>query len=103
AAAARCGMDAAGTRTVRRAGLVHELGRGAVSGATWGKPGPLTAEEWEQVRLHPYRTERVLSRAAFLAGLTPVACAHDERLDRSGSHRGMPPARVPIPPRRPAP
>jgi hypothetical protein len=58
AAAARCGMDAAGTRTVRRAGLVHDLGRVAVSAATWGKPGPLTADEWEQVRLHPYRTER---------------------------------------------
>jgi HD domain len=62
AAAARCGMDAAGTRTVRRAGLVHDLGRVAVSAATWGKPGPLSADEWEQVRLHPYRTERVLSR-----------------------------------------
>ncbi|MGE5289380.1 MAG: HD-GYP domain-containing protein [Micromonosporaceae bacterium] len=73
AAAARCGIDAAGTRTIRRAGLVHDLGRVAVSAATWGKPGPLNADEWEQVRLHPYRTERVLSRAAFLAGLAPVA------------------------------
>jgi HD-GYP domain-containing protein (c-di-GMP phosphodiesterase class II) len=99
AAAARCGMDAAGTRTVRRAGLVHDLGRVAVSAATWGKPGPLTADEWEQVRLHPYRTERVLSRAAFLAGLTPVACAHHERLDRSGYHRGMSAAELTMPAR----
>ena len=99
AAAARCGMDAAGTRMVRRAGLVHDLGRVAVSAATWGKPGPLSAEEWEQVRLHPYRTERVLSRAAFLAGLTPVACAHHERLDRSGYHRGMPAAELTMPAR----
>ncbi len=94
AAAARCGMDAAGTRTVRRAGLVHDLGRVAVSAATWGKPGPLSADEWEQVRLHPYRTERVLSRAAFLADLAQVACAHHERLDRSGYHRGMPAAEL---------
>jgi HD-GYP domain-containing protein (c-di-GMP phosphodiesterase class II) len=42
--------------------------------------------------LHPYRTERVLSRAPFLADLVPVACAHHERLDRSGYHRGMPAA-----------
>ena len=99
AAAARCGMDTAGTRTVRRAGLVHDLGRVAVSAATWGKPGPLSADEWEQVRLHPYRTERVLSRAAFLAGLAPVACAHHERLDRSGYHRGMPAAELTMPAR----
>jgi len=99
AAAARCGMDTAGTRTVRRAGLVHDLGRVAVSAATWGKPGPLSADEWEQVRLHPYRTERVLSRAAFLADLAPVACAHHERLDRSGYHRGMPAAELTMPAR----
>jgi len=99
AAAARCGMDAAGTRTVRRAGLVHDLGRVAVSAATWGKPGPLSADEWEQVRLHPYRTERVLSRAAFLADLAQVACAHHERLDRSGYHRGMPAAELTMPAR----
>jgi HD-GYP domain-containing protein (c-di-GMP phosphodiesterase class II) len=92
-------MDAADTRTVRRAGLVHDLGRVAVSAATWGKPGPLSADEWEQVRLHPYRTERVLSRAAFLADLTPVACAHHERLDRSGYHRGMSAAELTMPAR----
>lgn len=99
AAAARCGMDAAGTRTVRLAGLVHDLGRVAVSAATWGKPGPLSAEEWEQVRLHPYRTERVLSRSAFLASLSPVASAHHERLDRSGYHRGMAAAELTMPAR----
>jgi HD-GYP domain-containing protein (c-di-GMP phosphodiesterase class II) len=71
----------------------------AVSAATWGKPGPLSADEWEQVRLHPYRTERVLSRAAFLADLTPVACAHHERLDRSGYHRGMSAAELTMPAR----
>jgi DNA-binding CsgD family transcriptional regulator len=99
AAAARCGMDAAGIRAVRRAGLVHDLGRVAVSAATWGKPGPLSADEWEQVRLHPYRTERVLSRAAFLAGLAPVASAHHERLDRSGYHRGLAAAELAMPAR----
>ncbi len=99
AAAARIGMDTGGVRTVRRAGLVHDLGRVAVSAATWGKPGPLTADEWEQVRLHPYRTERVLSRAPFLADLAAVACAHHERLDRSGYHRGTPAAELSMPAR----
>ncbi len=99
AAAPRCGMDAADTRAVRRAGLLHDLGRVAVSAAIWGKPGPLSADEWEQVRLHPYRTGRVLSRAAFLADLAPVACAHHERLDRSGYHRGMSAAELSMPAR----
>ena len=54
----------------------------------WQKPGPLTADEWEQVRLHPYHTERVLSRSPFLSALAPVAGAHHERLDGSGYHRG---------------
>jgi HD-GYP domain-containing protein (c-di-GMP phosphodiesterase class II) len=48
----------------------------------------LTADEWEQVRLHPYQTERVLSRSPFLAGLAPIAAAHHERIDGSGYHRG---------------
>ena len=92
-------LEDAGIRTIRRAGLVHDLGRVAVSAAIWGRPGPLSADDWEQVRLHPYRTERVLSRAAFLTDLAPVACAHHERLDRSGYHRGMPAAALTMPAR----
>ncbi len=60
----------------------------AVHARIWQKPGPLTADEWEQVRLHPYHTERVLSRSPFLSALSPIARAHHERLDGSGYHRG---------------
>jgi HD-GYP domain-containing protein (c-di-GMP phosphodiesterase class II) len=67
---------------------VHDLGRVAVQPRIWLKQGPLTADEWEQVRLHPYHTERVLSRSPFLSALAPVAGAHHERLDGSGYHRG---------------
>ena len=88
AAAQRCGLDGAGVTATRRAGLVHDLGRVAVHPRIWQKAGPLTADEWEQVRLHPYHTERVLSRSPFLSGLAPVAGAHHERLDGSGYHRG---------------
>ncbi len=88
AAATRCGIDTTGSATVRRAGLVHDLGRVAVQTRIWQKPGPLTADEWEQVRLHPYHTERILSRSPFLAALSSVAGAHHERLDGSGYHRG---------------
>jgi HD-GYP domain-containing protein (c-di-GMP phosphodiesterase class II) len=88
AAARRCRIDPAGTTTLRRAALVHDLGRVAIGAQIWQKPGPLNADEWEQVRLHPYHTERVLSRSPFLSALASVAGAHHERLDGSGYHRG---------------
>ena len=100
AAAQRCRMDDAGVAALRRAALVHDLGRVVVPARVWQKPGPLNADEWEQVRLHPYYTERVLGRSEFLASLAPIAGAHHERLDGSGYHRGAagaeltPPARV---------
>jgi HD-GYP domain-containing protein (c-di-GMP phosphodiesterase class II) len=87
AAAQRCGLDGVAAESIRRAGLVHDLGRVAVHPRIWQKPGPLTADEWEQVRLHAYHTERVLSRSPFLSGLSPVAESHHERLDGSGYHR----------------
>ena len=99
AAAAACGMGAADIGATTRAGWVHDVGRVAVSASTWGKAGPLSADEWEQVRLHPYRTERVLSRAAFWRDLKPIAGAHHERLDRSGYHRGASAAEVAMPAR----
>jgi len=51
------------------------------------------------VRLHPYHTERVLSRSPFLAALAPVAGAHHERLDGSGYHRACRGAELPLPAR----
>ena len=46
--------------TLRRAALVHDIGRVAVPVSVWAKPGPLTRGEHEQVRLHAYHSERVL-------------------------------------------
>jgi HD-GYP domain-containing protein (c-di-GMP phosphodiesterase class II) len=74
---------------VRRAALVHDLGRVAVATSVWNKPAALTADEWEHVRLHAYHTERVLSRSRALAKLGSIAGAHHERLDGSGYHRGV--------------
>jgi len=88
AAAERCRLEGEQQIAVRRAGLVHDLGRVAVHPRIWGKPERLTPGEWEEVRLHPYQTERILSRSAFFSALAPVAAAHHERLDGSGYHRG---------------
>ena len=88
AAARRCGIDEAGVAGIRRSALVHDVGRVAVDSRIWQKPGTLSAAEWEHVRLHPYQTERVLSRSPFLSALAPVAGGHHERIDGSGYHRG---------------
>ncbi len=89
AAAQRCRMDEGGLAALGQAALVHDLGRVAAPARIWQKPGPLNADEWEQVRLHPYYTERVLARSEFLASVASVAGAHHERLDGSGYHRGV--------------
>jgi HD-GYP domain-containing protein (c-di-GMP phosphodiesterase class II) len=73
---------------VRRAGRVHDLGRVAVPVRVWNHPGSLATGDWEQVRLHAYYTERVLSRMSTLAAVADVASFHHERLDGSGYHRG---------------
>jgi putative nucleotidyltransferase with HDIG domain len=86
AAAEHLRLDA---RAVRRAALVHDVGRVAVSVLVWDKPGPLNADERERVRLHPYHGERVLARAGSLSSLATLAAAHHERLDGSGYHRGL--------------
>lgn len=88
-AAEICGLPAEEVVRVRRAGLVHDIGRSAVSPGIWGRSGPLTADDREQVRLHPYHTERVLAPSPFLRELSSIATAHHERLDGTGYHRGL--------------
>jgi HD-GYP domain-containing protein (c-di-GMP phosphodiesterase class II) len=88
-AARHAGFPERNVVVLRRAGLVHDLGRSGVPNIIWDKPGPLTFLEWERVRLHPYYTERVLARVPALAHVAAIAVAHHERLDGSGYHRGL--------------
>ena len=83
------GLHDAACAGLRRAGLVHDLGRVAVENGIWDKAGPLTTAEWERVRLHPYYTERILSRCGPLAAFREAASSHHERLDGSGYHRAL--------------
>jgi HD-GYP domain-containing protein (c-di-GMP phosphodiesterase class II)/DNA-binding CsgD family transcriptional regulator len=104
AAAAQLGLGGAEQDRVRRAALVHDLGKIAVpyrlleraddDTGTLLRPGG-TAELTEPVRLHPYYAQRILSRVRPLADLAADVAAHHERLDGSGyplglSGQGMP-------------
>ncbi|HXY17054.1 MAG TPA: HD domain-containing phosphohydrolase [Gaiellaceae bacterium] len=86
---AQLGLPQDDLDTLRRAGLVHDLGRLGVSNAIWDKRGPLGAGEWERVRMHPYLTERMLHQSASLAPLAEIAVQHRERLDGSGYPRSL--------------
>jgi HD-GYP domain-containing protein (c-di-GMP phosphodiesterase class II) len=88
-AAAQLGLPDAEARTLRRAGLLHDLGRLGVSNAIWDKPGPLGAGEWERIRIQPYLTQRMLNQSPALAPLGAIAVQHRERLDGSGYPGGL--------------
>jgi HD-GYP domain-containing protein (c-di-GMP phosphodiesterase class II) len=89
AAALRAGLGEHGAAELRRAGLLHDVGRLGVSNTIWDKAGPLSETEMERVRMHPYLTQRTFSRSPRLARLADVAAAHHERLDGSGYPRGL--------------
>jgi HD-GYP domain-containing protein (c-di-GMP phosphodiesterase class II) len=88
-AATRAGLCDDDTRTVRRAGLVHDIGRVTVPNSVWDKPGSLTRSERDRVETHALVTEQLLRRCRALAALEPVASAHHERADGSGYHRRL--------------
>ena len=90
AAARGCGIPDTEIPALKRAALIHGVGRVAVSVRIWDKAGSLTEGEWERVRLYPYFTDRVASRTKALDELGRTASGAQERLDGSGYHRGLP-------------
>jgi HD-GYP domain-containing protein (c-di-GMP phosphodiesterase class II) len=62
------GMEEDRISALSRAGLLHDLGRTGISSSIWEKPGLLSQDDWERVRLHPYYTERILHRCGRWPG-----------------------------------
>jgi HD-GYP domain-containing protein (c-di-GMP phosphodiesterase class II) len=90
------GMPERDVTTVRRAGLVHDIGRTAIPNSIWDSSEQLREGDRERIRLHAYYTERMLRRPVALAGLAAVASSHHERLDGSGYHRAIRGADIPL-------
>lgn len=78
------GLGAEQCATLRRAGHVHDVGRLGVSNQVWSKSGPLSADDWERARMHPYLSARVVSRIPGLAAEAILVRAHHEHIDGSG-------------------
>jgi HD-GYP domain-containing protein (c-di-GMP phosphodiesterase class II) len=94
-AARRLGLGENEARTIRRAGLLHDLGRLGVPVAVWERTDPWGEPEWERARRHPALTELVLARSTTLGPIGTLAGLHHERLDGSG-YRGVTAAAQPL-------
>jgi HD-GYP domain-containing protein (c-di-GMP phosphodiesterase class II) len=94
--AQRLGFSSEQRAELKRAGLLHDIGKLSVPNSILDKPGPLTPAEWEQVKLHPYYTQRILEHIRGLERLAAVAALHHERLDGRGYFHGLRGEQIPL-------
>jgi putative nucleotidyltransferase with HDIG domain len=84
---------------LRRAGLLHDIGKLALPNRILDHPGRLAAKDVALVREHPRDTARILTRVPVLSGVAATAAAHHERLDGSGYPEGLRAERLDTPTR----
>lgn len=75
-------------RWIKRAALLHDIGKLGVSNAILDKPGKLDEEEWAAMRAHAALSEAILQRIVAFRELAPIAGAHHERLDGGATRAG---------------
>jgi HD-GYP domain-containing protein (c-di-GMP phosphodiesterase class II) len=83
------GFDAPSRRVLRRAALLHDIGKLGVSNTILDKPGKLTDEEFAQIAKHPIYSGEILSGIASMSALAEVGLGHHEKLDGTGYPRGL--------------
>ena len=83
------GLPEGRRRWLRRAALLHDVGKLGVSNSVLDKAGSLDRDEWAAVREHAAYTETILGRIAAFGELAAAAGAHHERLDGAGYPRGL--------------
>ena len=83
------GLSPAHRRWLRRAALLHDLGKLGVSNQVLDKPGKPDDDEWTSIRRHPAQSEAILRRVHAFQDIAPVAAAHHERIDGKGYPYGL--------------
>ena len=83
------GMNVKTLKQLRRAALLHDIGKLSVPNSILEKPAKLTGEEWTVVKAHPYFTFEILRKVPGFERLSHDAAAHHEKLDGSGYWRGL--------------
>jgi HD-GYP domain-containing protein (c-di-GMP phosphodiesterase class II) len=82
--ASQMGLSDRRLSLVKRASLLHDIGKLRVPNSILDKPAKLDAREWEIVKEHPGLTRKILSRIRSFGELAEIAGDHHEKLDGSG-------------------
>lgn len=85
----KMGLASQEVRQLRRAAILHDVGKLAVSSRVLEKPGKLDDAEWIEMRSHASHTMAILSRIGPLRDMASIAAAHHERLDGKGYPLGL--------------
>jgi putative two-component system response regulator len=93
---ARMGLSPDDLTSLRRAGVVHDIGKVAVPDALLMKAGALSAEEWDIMRRHPATGEAICRPLRSFSRVLPIIRHHHEKRDGSGYPDGLVGDEIPI-------
>jgi diguanylate cyclase (GGDEF)-like protein/putative nucleotidyltransferase with HDIG domain len=89
-------LSAADIQGVKTAALLHDIGKLAVPEHILSKPGPLTEEEFQKIRIHPQVGAEIIARVPFPYPVAPLILSHHERWDGKGYPQGLAGEQIPI-------
>jgi len=90
------GLSADDMEALQAAALLHDIGKLAVPEHIISKPGRLTPEEFEKMKIHPVVGAEILERVRFPYPVVPIVRAHHEKYDGSGYPYGLKGDEIPI-------
>ena len=90
------GLSPAEMQALRAAALLHDIGKLAVPEQIISKPGKLTPEEFEKIKIHPVVGAEILESVQFPYPVVPIVRAHHEKWDGSGYPAGLKGEEIPI-------
>src|SRR6267378_3172560 len=90
------GLSADEIQGVKTAALLHDIGKLAVPEHILSKPGPLTQEEFQKIRIHPQVGAEIISGVPFPYPVSPLILSHHERWDGKGYPAGLKAEDIPL-------